>query len=241
MDDSYPDAAVTAEANPTPTTLHLVGEKSFNIEVLSFFLKEQAGLLTQTIEPTAFKKLVDQPSDRCRVILVDSDALKKHRALLPMLSSQVLKNSNCMAMLFNVDPKERNEQEILAYGFRGVLYHDAPVDFFPRAVRAVLGGELWFPRKVLERNFLFGVSAPATNASVGAALSFREREILAMLASGKSNQFIADTLNISHHTVKTHAYNIFKKINVSNRLQAAVWVSSQKNTKGLGAPYSAWP
>jgi LuxR family transcriptional regulator of csgAB operon len=51
-------------------------------------------------------------------------------------------------------------------------------------------------------------------------LTKREAEILAQVAVGDSNQEIADKLNISPHTVRTHIYNIFKKIKVSNRLQA---------------------
>ena len=54
-------------------------------------------------------------------------------------------------------------------------------------------------------------------------LSPREVEILSMVAIGFSNQQVADQFRISHHTVKRHLYNIFKKINVPNRLQAALW------------------
>ncbi len=56
-------------------------------------------------------------------------------------------------------------------------------------------------------------------------LTRREIEILDLIADGFSNQQIADELFISPHTVKTHLHNIFKKINVKRRLQAALWAA----------------
>jgi DNA-binding CsgD family transcriptional regulator len=46
-----------------------------------------------------------------------------------------------------------------------------------------------------------------------------------MIAVGATNDEIADKLFISPHTVKTHLYRIFKKINVPNRVQAALWAA----------------
>ena len=56
-------------------------------------------------------------------------------------------------------------------------------------------------------------------------LTQRELEILSMVVSGATNEEIAARVCISPHTVKTHIYNIFKKINVPNRLQAALWAA----------------
>jgi two-component system alkaline phosphatase synthesis response regulator PhoP len=53
-------------------------------------------------------------------------------------------------------------------------------------------------------------------------LSDREKEILTLVAKGESNQSIAQQLSIQEVTVKTHLKNIFKKLNVNNRIQATV-------------------
>jgi LuxR family transcriptional regulator of csgAB operon len=60
---------------------------------------------------------------------------------------------------------------------------------------------------------------------VDMVLSRPEIEVLALFAVGATDEEIADKLEISLHTVKTHLFNIFKKIETSDRLQAAIWVA----------------
>jgi LuxR family transcriptional regulator of csgAB operon len=92
-------------------------------------------------------------------------------------------------------------------------------------IRGVLNGELWFPRKVMSNCILEGRERAGTLRKHSGALTPRQVEIVALIAVGATNDEIADRLRISPHTVKTHLYQIFKKINVPNRMQAALWAA----------------
>jgi DNA-binding NarL/FixJ family response regulator len=60
-----------------------------------------------------------------------------------------------------------------------------------------------------------------TSNKQGPLLTLREREILRAVTEGKGNKEIADNLNISTETVKSHVKTIYRKLNVRNRVEAA--------------------
>jgi DNA-binding NarL/FixJ family response regulator len=72
-----------------------------------------------------------------------------------------------------------------------------------------------------------------TTEPAGTALSEREREVLALIASGASNREIAAELYLSVDTVKTHVQRLFRKLSVTNRTSAALEASGY----GLSAPH----
>jgi DNA-binding NarL/FixJ family response regulator len=59
-----------------------------------------------------------------------------------------------------------------------------------------------------------------TPAAAEDALTEREREVLALVATGATNREIAEQLHLSHHTVKDHTRNVFRKLEVRNRAEA---------------------
>ena len=61
-----------------------------------------------------------------------------------------------------------------------------------------------------------------------ASLTERERQILDHLARGESNKTIARALDISHDTVKLHVRHILSKLNLSSRVEAAVFAVEQR-------------
>lgn len=60
-------------------------------------------------------------------------------------------------------------------------------------------------------------------------LSKRQTQLIPLIEHGMSNEDIANTLNISQHTVKVHIYRLFKKANVSSRVQLINWVHMYHN------------
>ncbi|MCB0156249.1 MAG: response regulator transcription factor [Anaerolineae bacterium] len=90
------------------------------------------------------------------------------------------------------------------------------------AIRQVAGGQVVYPRAV--HNWLLrraGRSQTAAEADLTQSLSEREQEVLAQLAEGKTNQEIAALLYLSENTVKYYLKNIYQKLQVNNRTEAA--------------------
>jgi LuxR family transcriptional regulator of csgAB operon len=126
---------------------------------------------------------------------------------------------------FNVNPGLQFEEKAVAQGVRGFFYEQDPFERLPKFVRAIFEGELWVSRKILTKYFLKTRQKDRISRSEEPLLTSREIEILSMISIGAKNEEIADKLFISPNTVKTHIYNIFKKIDVPNRLQAALWAA----------------
>lgn len=112
----------------------------------------------------------------------------------------------------------------LESGASGFLVKDTPPEEIARAVRVVFAGEaLLSPsvtRRVIDR---FG-SAPAPRAPVPevAQLTEREREIAAWVATGRSNEEVAEQLVISAETVRTHVSRAMVKLRARDRAQLVV-------------------
>jgi two-component system nitrate/nitrite response regulator NarL len=69
---------------------------------------------------------------------------------------------------------------------------------------------------------------PAVDTDPIHSLSPREREILALIAKGASNKELARDLNIAEATVKIHVQHILRKLNLSSRVQAAVYLAGRQ-------------
>jgi len=128
-------------------------------------------------------------------------------------------------VLFNVSKDMEFEENIVSKGVKGFFYEHDPLDIFLKGIGAVLNGKLWLPRDVMTKFILDGASKDKSLKKDSDKLTERQIEILALTAVGSTNEEIADKLCISPHTVKTHLYKIFKKINVPNRVQAALWAA----------------
>lgn len=124
--------------------------------------------------------------------------------------------------LFNVDLDRKNEREIINRGVRGIFYADESPKDFSRGILSMLRGDLWYSRSILSGH-VSDLESSRKLLGESAVLTDREKEILVKIVSGARNKKIADDLHLSIHTVKSHIYNIFRKIEVKNRFQASLW------------------
>lgn len=109
-------------------------------------------------------------------------------------------------------------------GARGYLVKGASQHEILHAIRAVARGELVFGAAIARRVAEFFAAGPATApaAEVFPQLTAREREVLELLAAGRSNPQIAQALFLSPKTVRNNVSNIFAKLQVADRAEAIV-------------------
>jgi DNA-binding NarL/FixJ family response regulator len=103
-------------------------------------------------------------------------------------------------------------------GFQGFLTKDTNLQRFVTSVRAILDGELMFPRMSTRGN-----GKARGPRFLPAQLTSREREVLALLSQGASSQTVAASLGIAPNTVRTHVQNILSKLQVHSRLEAVAF------------------
>ncbi len=112
--------------------------------------------------------------------------------------------------------------EMLSAGASGYVPKRAAPNELIGAIHAVSGGGMFlFPSvaRVLVNEYLQRRDAPSAGARGFEELTEREREVLALIAEGHSNQDIADALVISVKTVNRHRENIMAKLNLHSRVE----------------------
>jgi DNA-binding NarL/FixJ family response regulator len=115
--------------------------------------------------------------------------------------------------------------EALRAGARGLLVHDTDAQELLRAVRVVAVGEVVLSPGLMHRLIAQLVSlAPRRNPSPAdlAELTAREREVMALVAAGLSNEEIAERLVVSPATAKTHVSRALRKLDARDRAQLVV-------------------
>jgi len=114
---------------------------------------------------------------------------------------------------------------LVAVGVAGYVLKDEIEEAVVRAIHTVMQGDTWFSRSVVEKlaQLANGEAPPVEKP----ALTKRELEVLKLVAQGYRNQRIAEELCISERTVRSHLRNIYDKIGVQSRTEAALWAMRQ--------------
>jgi DNA-binding NarL/FixJ family response regulator len=129
-------------------------------------------------------------------------------------------------VVLTISDQDEDVMNAILAGACGYLMKDSSIQDLMQGIRAAAIGEsLISPHiaaKVLQRMRATGTSEQDAE-TIRAELSDREIEVLKLIANGKDNAQIAGELHISPKTVKNHISNILMKLQIDNRIQAAVY------------------
>jgi DNA-binding NarL/FixJ family response regulator len=115
-------------------------------------------------------------------------------------------------------------------GAAGFLYKDVDPDALVRAIRSVHDGNMLLSAEAAGTLLRAGAERGAVAGL--AALTGREREVLAQISKGMSNREIARALNVAEKTVKTHVSSVLAKLGVADRTQAALYAVAHAGEHG---------
>ncbi len=125
--------------------------------------------------------------------------------------------------------KENIVTAILKKHVSGILLGNSTSKLMHRAIRAVAGGDIWIDKKTV-KNLVYGLNALSREKST--QLTNREQNVVDLIGKGFRNKEIAQQLNISEPTVKTHLYRIFRKLDMKNRSELITFAIKKRDMGG---------
>jgi len=222
----------SASKRPESTQVLICGPLKLQNELMARFLHQTSGLSCAVMNTSELEKLLSRKHGHACLIMLDCQGSSPAALWTRIRKISEAGSKRFMTALFNVASGHEIRNELVNCGVRGAFFNDDPLANLSKGINAILNGELWFSRELLVKCIFESKEnsdepEPANHATdaLRTFLTLREKEILVMIASGVSNRKIASFLGISTNTVKTHIYNIYSKIKVPNRLQAALWAA----------------
>ncbi len=177
-------------------------------------------------------KLVEQVEADVVLLDVDMPSMNGFEALAQIRET----HPKLAVLMLTVSEDTEMLGECLKLGARGYLLKKIDQDFLLRSIRLAFQGDSVVSPQMMTK-FVSQVADPEAGRSRAvpgqspSVLTRRERQTLAWLARGVSNKEIARALNLAESTVKVHVQSILRKLNLSSRVQAAIYAIEHKIDK----------
>jgi len=219
MSDLGNEALATAQRSGVV----IVGRHSLQLRLLADLIGQRLGCVCELRTASEIDAPPLPPS--ARLLLLDLEGLPPGN-LCAQIQALIKGTPVRDVALLNADDAAALRDFVHCPSVKGYFSREVSQQQLLKGVEAILAGEYWLPRRLLVEHL------EQTRARLGAAspvrvpLTRKETETLKLLLGGSSNSHIARRLNVSTHTVKTHLYNLFRKIQVTNRVQAVRWAMS---------------
>lgn len=140
-----------------------------------------------------------------------------------------LKNSSLDVKIVILTAAIDEDQTIdaLRFGVKGVVLKSMPSQLLVQCLQKVAAGGLWLEKESIGHAFEKMLHREAGMRRIATILTARETEVMRCVASGLSNQKIAEELIVQEGTVKIHVHNIYRKLGISNRVDLTLYAQKR--------------
>ncbi|MCK5881081.1 MAG: hypothetical protein KAG18_04340 [Sinobacterium sp.] len=210
----------------TSTQLWIIDDDSLQSRILSKLLAEQLSIHTHVIHRLPNADILSHHTGMQLALINCQNLLYKE------ITQHLHKLSNCQipvkVALFNLSTKGDYGNLIKWPQVMAMFEEDCDQRQLVKGLAEVINHGYWLPRHLISFILTNSRSTPS-NVKCPVKLTKRETEILEYLSQGLSNAEIGLHVFVSEHTVRSHLYNVYKKIGTKNRIQASVWAKMNLN------------
>ncbi|QSX33444.1 response regulator transcription factor [Shewanella avicenniae] len=189
-------------------------------------LSQSLGLSTEICRG---ESLPDNIDEHC-LVAIPFQNMRLDKYTVPACLIHIMQHAS--VFLYQVDEQLVDSEFAIRFGIRGLIYADRPLDQMVRAINLLMKRQLYFDRALLSKlveNMLLSqkeIVVDSCEAFVNGCLTRQELRIIDLVSVGARNREIAEQLNISNNTVKTHMSAIFRKTGARNRVELLRWAQN---------------
>jgi DNA-binding NarL/FixJ family response regulator len=163
-----------------------------------------------------------QAAAKCQFDLALIDLVLQDGHGTELICEMANKQPNCLLVVASVMGDDDNLFKALQAGAQGYLLKDQSPELLIFQLGGIANGNLPLAPSIARKLMKYFQPRPNRPADGASALSVREMEVLGLLAKGIRLADIGKQLGISHHTAGDHVKNIYKKLNINSRAEAAI-------------------
>ncbi|MDZ4724235.1 MAG: response regulator transcription factor [candidate division Zixibacteria bacterium] len=132
----------------------------------------------------------------------------------------------------NLSPLETELVRFIQSGVNGFVLKDASFTELVEAIRVIINGSTFLPPGLagsfIDQVATYNPQSTSAGTMTATKISKREKEIIGLIVAGMSNKEMADRLNISAFTVKSHLHRLMEKLGIHSRLELAAYANKHK-------------
>lgn len=212
------------ETSPFSARVYLVAQNRLLRETLVRLFQKRPGICVVgegRYTDCTIQKMADAS---CDLVLLDSLSNSEPISLVEELREHA---PQIKILLFGMDEDAESFLRAVRLGIRGYLLKDASSAEVISAVQGIVRGESICPPKLcavlfeyVSKDLRRKLSEPGAQVPTGLGLTYRQRELMTLVAEGLTNKEIATNLHLSEFTVRNHISRIMKQVDADTRYEA---------------------